>query len=239
VTEVKVGYWGCPPRRVLEDARAEYPGAELVDLDVDCGSPPSRLVPDATCQIITNIMDNAARWREELAVVVASVGEEKCDAGHYVARLCRDLGLNVIEARNPATERRPVRIAASTLPLREKVTRIMDTVHTRDDGVYEACKPTHGFWGVPPHDLRLLDLFPPTTHVYGWTRCVEAEVPADLDLEMHVDPKAPTVFYSQSFCPKAILARHLAARHGGLAVDADGPISGSVIAKVEAFLRLR
>ena len=97
---------------------------------------------------------------------------------------------------------------------------------------------TPGFWGVPPNDLEILRLFPDTTHVYGWTRCVEAGTPADLELEMFVDENVPTVFYAQAFCAKAQLAKYLADKYNGLYIDIDDYASNSIKAKVEAFLRL-
>jgi hypothetical protein len=67
---------------------------------------------------------------------------------------------------------------------------------------------------------------------------LEAGVPADLELEMHVDPGVPTVFYAQTFCQKNSLARYLAEKHDGLYIDCDGPLTNSVIAKVQAFIRM-
>jgi hypothetical protein len=56
---------------------------------------------------------------------------------------------------------------------------------------------------------------------------------------MYVPEGVPTVFYAQTFCPKNVVAQHLARRHDGLHVDADGVLSQSVKAKIEAFLRFR
>jgi len=233
-----IGYFGHPPRDVLDAWRARL-GLPLVDLDVAIGAPEAGLVPHNYCQIITNIVSTAVELRDRLEVIIAAVGEEKCDQGRFAARLLADLGLAVMETRNPVlAPRRALVIATSRLPLREKIVRIMDTVHTDDPGPYEQCAPVAGFWGVPPHDLSLLDLFPNETHVYGWTRCVEAGVPADFELECSVDEGVPTVFFSQTFCAKQLLAKYLAHKHGGLYVDADGPINASTAAKVEAFLRL-
>ena len=97
---------------------------------------------------------------------------------------------------------------------------------------------TPGFWGVPPNDLEILRLFPDTTRVYGWIRCVEAGTPADLDLEMFVDENVPTVFYSQAFCSKSSLAKYLADKYNGLYIDIDDYASNSIKAKIEAFLKL-
>ncbi|MDH7481557.1 MAG: hypothetical protein QHH26_06230 [Armatimonadota bacterium] len=233
-----IGYWGCPPREVIAQASRKHPYDEFIDLDVDLGAPPSHLVPDAYCQIITNIVDNALHLRDRLRFIIAAVGEDKCDGGRFAALMLKDLGFTVFEVRNPNMERRPITIATSGLPLREKVNRIMDSVCKPNRRVFSPVKPTHGFWGVPPHDMRLLDLFPDTTHVYGWTRCVEAGVPADLDLEMQVDPGVPTVFFAQTFCAKTMLARYLAEKYNGLYIDCDGPMTHSVVAQITAFIRL-
>ena len=138
------------------------------------------------------------------------------------------------------------------MPLYEKIQTI--TAGIADNRLFNqefehACIPednnssnqlfTPGFWGVPPNDLSILKLFPDTTHVYGWTRCVEAGCPANLDLEMYVNPNVPTVFYAQAFCSKSQLAKYLADKYNGLYIDVDDLASKSVFAKVEAFLRLR
>jgi hypothetical protein len=233
-----IGYWGCPPRQVMSKIARTYPYDEFIDLDIDMNAPQSGLVPDAYCQIITNIVDNAVHLKNDLRLIIAAVGEDKCDGGRFAAMILKDLGFPVMEVRNTETERQPVTIATSGLPLLEKVNRIMDSVHTPNRKQYPQVKPTHGFWGVPPHDMRLLELFPDTTHVYGWTRCVEAGVPADLDLEMYVDPGVPTVFYTQTFCQKTALAKYLAEKYDGLYIDCDGPLTNSIIAKVTAFLKM-
>jgi hypothetical protein len=102
-----------------------------------------------------------------------------------------------------------------------------------------ACKPTAGFWGVPPRDFSILDLFPDTTHIFGWTRCMENKTPADHELELVYNPDIPTIFYAQSFCAKTALARHLALKHPhGLYLDSDVTAGGSAKAKIQAFLEL-
>ena len=233
-----IGYLGCPPRDVMESVGRKYPYDEFIDLDINMNAPPSGLVPDAYCQIVTNIVDNAVYLKKDLRVIIASVGEDKCDGGRFAALILRDRSFPIMEVRNTETERQPLMISTSGLPLLEKVNRIMDGVRTPRTKAHRRAKPTHGFWGVPPHDLKLLELFPNSTHVYGWVRCVEAGVPADLDLEMFVDPDVPTVFYAQTFCQKNVLARYLAEKHDGLYVDCDGPLTNSVIAKVEAFIQM-
>lgn len=238
-----IGYFGFPRRSALREARERF-GASLplVDLDVDRGAPDSGALPATTCRIVANIVDNAADLGARLAAVVASVGEEKCDRGRHAAWLLRRSGIAVVESRWRAEddESRPLVWATARLRLREKIDRIMATVvdPSVPAGPPVPCAPTHGFWGVPPHDFRILDLFPETTHAYGWVRCVEAGRPADLELECFVDGGVPTVFFTQSFCAKQDLAHHLAERHRGLAVDCHREINDSILAKVEAFLKL-
>ena len=139
----------------------------------------------------------------------------------------------------------------SDLSLFEKVTTITDSI-TNSELLSKPCNQilipenntsanplfTPGFWGVPPNDLELLKLFPNTTRVYGWVRCVEAGTPADLDLEMYIDENVPTVFYAQAFCAKSQLAKYLADKYNGLYVDIDDYASNSIKAKIEAFLKL-
>lgn len=233
-----IGYYGCPPRQVFAKIGRTYPFDELIDLDIDMKAPPTGMVPDAYCQIVTNIVDNALYLKDDLRLIIAAVGEDKCDGGRFAALILKDLGLPLMEVRNPETERQPVSIATSGLSLIEKVNRIIDGVRAPEKVRYQPVKPKFGYWGVPPHDMHLLELFPDKTHVYGWTRCVEAGVPADLELEMLVDEGVPTVFYAQTFCQKTALARYLAEKHDGLYIDCDGPLTNSVIAKVSAFIRM-
>jgi hypothetical protein len=130
-------------------------------------------------------------------------------------------------------------ISVSGLPLREKMDRIVNSVMKDVDRNVSPCKPTAGFWGVPPRDFSILDLFPDTTHIYGWTRCMENKAPDNLEIELQVSTEVPTVFFAQSFCQKSMLARYLAHKYNGLFVDVDAQLDDSARAKVIAFLTLR
>jgi hypothetical protein len=241
--ESVIGYFGFPRRATLHEVRRRFGfDTPLVDLDVDRGAPDSGVLPATTCRIIANIVDNAVDLGGQLRAVVAAVGEDKCDRGRHAALILRRKGFNVIESRflPDEFEDRPLVYSRCSMPLAEKINRIMETVvdpSPPDEGL-DSCGPTHGFWGVPPHDFRILDAFPPTTHVYGWTRCVEAGRPGDLALECYVDEGVPTVFFTQSFCAKQELAHFLAEHYGGLAVDCHREVNDSILAKVEAFIRL-
>jgi len=234
-----IGFFGHPPRDIIDFCVGKYK-RDLIDLDIDFGFPETKTVPDAYCQIITNIINNSLALKRNLKVIIASVGEEKCDQGRFAARILKDMGFNVIETRNEvySDDEEQIKISTSLLPLQEKIDKIMKTVYRDDTETYEYCKPTHGFWGVPPHDMRILDILPDTTHVYGWTRCVEAKRPADLELELFVDDGIPIIFYTQAFCAKQQLAKYLAEKYDGLWVDCDNVITSSIIAKIEAFIRL-
>jgi hypothetical protein len=238
-----IGYYGFPRRSVLREVREKYgPGAELVDLDINRGAPDSGLLPGTTCRIIQNIVDNAVQLEGRLAVVVAAVGEDKCDRGRHAAFILSRMGIEVVESRFPAGEfeDRPLVYATACMPLAERIDLVMKTVVDPAPPLDAptSCEPTHGFWGVPPNDTSILSLFPDTTHIYGWTRCVEAGRPGDMELECFVDEGVPTVFFTQSFCSKQDLAHYLAERYNGLLVDCHREVNDSILAKVEAFIRL-
>lgn len=238
-----IGYFGFPRRDLFRSVRERY-GFELplVDLDVDLGAPDSGILPPTTCRIVSNIVDNAMALRDRLVVIVAAIGEDKCDRGRHAAWILAQMGFTLVESRwsRECDEDRPIAWACAKMPLGKKIDRIMATVVDPQplENAPTRCNPSHGFWGVPPHDPRILDIFPETTHVYGWIRCVEAGRPSDIALECFVDEGVPTVFFTQSFCAKQDLAHHLASRYGGLAIDCHREINDSILAKIEAFIEL-
>ncbi len=238
-----IGYYGFPSRAKIAAARLRFgPDLPFIDLDIDHGAPDSGLLPATTCRIISNIMDNTVFFAGKIAGVVAAVGEGKCDRGRHTAFLLRSMGFDVIESRFSEKEYENRKLVWSTGrgDLSTRVSKIMDTVIDPDvaEVIPPACEPTHGFWGVPPHDFGILELFPPTTHIYGWTRCVEAGRPSDIAMESYVDAGVPTVFFTQSFCAKQDMAHYLAERYGGIEVDCHRNINDSIMAKVEAFIKL-
>ncbi len=239
----KIGFWGYPHPKVIERVKSEYPQATWFDLDFDFSPkvPESNILPESYCKIIKQIINNSLYFRDEIIKIVAPIGKDKCDSGWFAAQLLRDMGFDVEETKFETFEyRKPVVISTSNMPLYDKVTAITANIVEEKpiDNIVQ-CKPKFGFWGVPPNDLEVLRLFPDETHVYGWTRCVEAKVPADIELEMYVEPDVPTVFYAQAFCSKTQLAKYLANKYNGLYIDIDDYATNSVKAKIEAFLRLR
>ena len=249
--EVKlIGFWGYPHPDTTQEIKQKYPNAKWVDLDIDFNYPKTSVLPEAYCKIIKNIIDNSMYLKPDL--ILAPIGKDKCDSGWFASKVLKDLGFNIVQTIFEEVEpKKEIIICKSKLPLKEKISRITaNIINPKNDRYYPSKVPpkdentslnplfTPGFWGVPPNDLSILDLFPKTTHVYGWTRCVEAGTPADIDLEMYVNPNVPTVFYSQAFCSKAQLAKYLADKYNGLYIDIDDYATTSIKAKIEAFLRL-
>ncbi|MBP7211955.1 hypothetical protein KBA27_03890 [bacterium] len=235
-----IAFWGYPAPDIIKDLKNQYPNAEWLDLDIDFGYPDVNILPDAYCKIIKNVINNVIYLKDKIIKVVATVGKDKCDSGWFAGHVLKDLGFDVIESKFESKENKnEIIISTSNLPLYEKITKITDNIIEPKFQKYEQCKPQFGFWGVPPNDLEILKLFPNNTHVYGWTRCVEAGTPADIELEMYVDKNIPTVFYSQAFCAKSQLAKYLANKYNGLYIDIDDYATNSIKAKIEAFLRLR
>jgi hypothetical protein len=240
-----VGFFGAPPRDILCDAVRRH-DALLVDLDVAYRAPGTKTLPKAYCHIIRNCVDNALALRDELVCVVAATGREKCDAGRFAARLLEEtLKAEVLFTENHRLgPRLPPLLSEARGSLKKRAVRIMRGIATdldeteRTEALEARCSATHGFWGTPPHPIALLDLFPETTHIFGWTRCVEMGRPADLALEMTVPADLPIVFFSQGFCQKAALAKHLAEKHRGIHVDCHDVMNAAVQAKIEAFIRL-
>ena len=233
-----IGFWGYPNPKIVKKTKEEYPNAEWIDLDIDFGYQDKNILPDSYCKIVKNIINNTVKLNPKK--IIAPIGKDKCDSGWFAAKLLKDLGYNVEESiyenlENPY----PIKICTSNMPLYDKFVTITDNIVDRKEIITTQCQPKFGFWGVPPNDLELLKLFPDETHVYGWTRCVEAGTPADIDLEMYVDEDVPTVFYAQAFCAKSQLAKYLADKYNGLYIDIDDYANNSIKAKIEAFLRLR
>lgn len=238
-----IAAWGFPDPDVLQDLIKQHKDLKIIDLDINYSAYQSQLLPENYCQIITNIVDNAIALKNNIEIILASTGEEKCDQGRFTAFILEKEGFNVVKTKivaNQLSQKEPI-ISRSSLPLKEKVILIMDSIfdpNVSQGKCIEESQPTHGFWGVPPNDINLLQLFPDTTHVYGWTRAVEMNDPSNLELEMYVDENIPTVFFSQTFCAKMQLAKYLAKKYSGLYVDVDDFMSVSVKAKIEAFLSL-
>jgi hypothetical protein len=237
-----IGIVGIPPLEIIRKIQDD--GDTIIDLDepqlqlpVDVSA---RYLPRVYCAVLRTVVLNATHL--EIDRIYIDVGPGKCDCALHVATILKDIpGLPaIIPTRNLDNKDFGLPVCRSCLPLKQKLLTITKGVQRCEPSPELApCKATAGFWGVPPRDFSLLSLFPDTTHVYGWTRCMENKTPADLALESHFNPHVPTVFFAQSFCAKTALARHLAGLHPrALYLDCDVHAGSSAQAKIEAFLEL-
>lgn len=236
-----VGIVGVPPLAVIRDLNDRE--CRIVDLDepqLQAAIDGSALyLPRVYCAILRTVVLNAMHL--PLDEVYIDVGPGKCDCALHVATILEEmLKVPVHRTRNLDAQPFGTPLCRTRMPLFAKFSAITSRVQSDAPASSHApCLPAAGFWGVPPRDFSILSLFPDTTHIYGWTRCMENKTPADLALEMHVNPAVPTVFFAQSFCAKTALAHHLARLHPrALFVDCDVTAGSSVRAKIEAFLEL-
>ena len=238
-----VGIIGLPSQNLLDKFRTE----DIVDLDcplqgvLSYDAVESRC-PKIFCAVLTTCFTNAMLLKPD--AILADVGPGKCEGARYLCAILRDLlpSTKIISEENLDSVRRPAaNCECYTVPLRERMQRIVDKIIKPQlpDFPKSNSSPRAAFWGVPPRDFRILEGFPDETIILGWSRCMDSRTPADLDLEMHVPQDIPTVFFSQSFCQKSILAKSLAEKHHGLFVESDEKVDNSTIVKIEAFLKLR
>ncbi|MDH5680268.1 MAG: hypothetical protein OEZ36_01675 [Spirochaetota bacterium] len=243
-SERLIGFYGQPDQRTIDIFSKS--GYSFIDLDIDFKSPNQKIVPQAYCHIIRDIINNAIHFKDRLELIICTTGRDKCDQGRNVRDILSQTGFRCIDASN-INQRvlRPPLISESRGNLKDKVIRIMQLVYkplTVEEESYYAsmrCEPSFNYHGVPPQDIGLLDLFPDDCHIHGWTRLVEMGIPARDDLEWTVTNNRPTVYFSQSFCNKQIMAENLARERSGLYIDGHGMVTDSLRAKLEAFLSLR
>lgn len=234
-----VGIVGVPPLAAIKAIGAR-PILDLDEAIVKQNIEETILyLPRVYCAILRTVMLNAMHLN--LDAIVIDVGAGKCDAAMHVAAILTDkLDIPIIQTRNDDTLDFGTPLCETKMALLDKVSAICSSIqkpHTHN--TYETCLPTAGFWGVPPRDFSILRFFPETTHVFGWTRCMENKTPDNWQLEMVVNKDIPTIFFAQSFCAKTAMAKHLATQHPrGLFLDSDVTTGNSTRAKVQAFLEL-
>ncbi len=239
-----IAFWGYPRIELIEKTKDKYPNASWVDLDINYNYPDLKFIPDNYCVIIKNIYNNALYLKNRIIKILAPIGKDKCDSAYFIAHFLRDGGFEVefstFEDKCPDISKIKLPISKSNLPLKKKIELITKNIYERKDYSYlENIKPSFGFWGVPPNDLDILDIFPDNTEVFGWSRAVEAGYPGDWEIETYVDMNLPTVFFTQSFCSKTTVAKYLANKTAGLLIDIDAIPTNSIKAKIEAFIKLR
>ncbi len=235
-----IGIVGVPPLEIIRKINSEKD--RIVDLDEPQLALPmdrEEHLPKVYCAILRTVLLNAMNMH--LDRIYIDIGQGKCDCALHVATVLKQcLTIPVITTKNRDTIGYGVPICRSSLSLPEKFLAVTKGVQSDEPPPdHPPSEPAAGFWGVPPRDFTFLSLFPDTTHIYGWTRCMENKTPADIELESYYNPDIPTVFFAQSFCAKTALAKHLAERHPkGLYVDCNVTAGSSIRAKIEAFLEL-
>jgi hypothetical protein len=237
----KIGIVGVPPLKIIHKIITDQD--IIVDLDepqlqvsIDLSA---KYLPRVYCAVLRTVVLNAMHLN--LDHIYIDVGPGKCDCALHVSTILSNmLDIPVTSTRNVDMKDFGTPVCHSSLPLLEKLQLITHGVQSiHPSARHVPCTATAGFWGVPPRDFSILSLFPDTTHVYGWTRCMENKTPADLKLESYYNAGIPTVFFAQSFCAKTALARHLADQHPrSLYLDCDVNAGSSTRAKIEAFLEL-
>ncbi len=238
----RVGIVGIPPFEII--ASLEEEGCQVFDLDeplikkdIESASP---FLPRVYCAVLRTVVINALALR--LDRIYIDVGPGKCDSALHTATILTDIlpETNIIPTRNQDTSDFGTPLCRTRMPLLDRMLAITASVQSSKPHMnHPSCLATSGFWGVPPRDFSLLSLFPDTTHIYGWARCMENKTPDNKAMEEHFNPDVPTVFFAQSFCAKTALAQHLASRHPrGLYLDCDVTVGNSAKAKIQAFLEL-
>lgn len=242
IEKQRIGIVGVPPLSIMQTLSS--PEIKIFDLDepqgkvdIEIASP---YLPRVYCGILRTVVANSLTIQPERIYIDTGAG--KCDCAVHTATVLNDSlpDTEIIRTKNQDKYSFGTPLCKTAGNLSKRMSQI--TASVQSVSPYQklpACNATVGFWGVPPRDFSILSLFPNTTHIYGWTRCMENKTPDNLDLEMHYNPNIPTVFFAQTFCAKTALARHLAAKHPhGLYLDCDVTAGNSAKAKIQAFLEL-
>lgn len=259
-----VGIIGVPPKEVMLELvkkNAIILSLDMYKIDQLITEPTDNILPKAYCaqikRIIANILSVTDYWTDDLIdsvlvgrnpmseIIIETSEIARCNEMGFVADFIEnELKIKLLRVKNEDIEKKGDYICKSGIPLDEKFGKIAGYFYRDIEKAKpfkpEYVKPKCAFWGTPPWgDFSIANYFPDETHVYGWTRCVENMTPADLKLELEFDPDIPTVFFAQSFCPKAGLASYLANKHPrGIFIDMDIGLTRSAVAKLTAFLQL-
>ncbi len=239
----KVGIVGVPPVDIIRQCNQH--DVEIFDLDEPLVKAPldttAPYVPQVYCAILRTAVQNGLHLTN-LDAIFIDVGSGKCDCAAHIATILEDiLSIPVFFTKNQDSVDFGTPICQSNLPLLEKLQTITHRVKLAEmpKNNPPAVQAKAGFWGVPPRDFSILELFPATTHVFGWTRCMENKTPDNVKLEALYNADIPTVFFAQSFCAKTATAQFLAQKHPhGLYLDIDVTASSSAKSKIQAFLEL-
>ena len=93
----KIGFYGYPAPEVIQEYKLKFPDYEWIDLDIDFNAQDFKILPEAYCKIVKNIINNSLEFKPEF--ILASVGKEKCDSGMFASKLLKDMGFKVVETK--------------------------------------------------------------------------------------------------------------------------------------------
>ena len=89
----KIGFWGYVPPDIINSYREKYANPDFIDLDIEIGAPETKIIPDSSCKIIKNIIDNSIYLKNELAEIIAPIGKDKCDSAYFASQILKENGL--------------------------------------------------------------------------------------------------------------------------------------------------
>lgn len=193
----RVGIVGVPPLSVMKSLAA--PHITIFDLDEPQGridiETASPYLPRVYCGILRTVIANSLLIRPD--IIYIDTGPGKCDCAVHTATVLEDTlpETRIVRTKNQDRTDFGTPLCKTRMNLLEKMQAITASVQApMPYKKLHPCEPVAGFWGVPPRDFSLLNLFPDTTHVYGWARCMENKTPDNMELELHYNPNVPTVF---------------------------------------------
>ncbi|HIP83420.1 MAG TPA: hypothetical protein EYH19_07610, partial [Desulfocapsa sulfexigens] len=172
----RAGIVGVPPLSVME--LLATPEFEIFDLDEPQGKidieTASPFLPRVYCGILRTVISNSLAIQPD--IIYIDTGSGKCDCAVHTATVLEDILPNcrIEKTRNNDSADFGNPLCRTRMNLADKMAAITASVQNPlPYKALKACNPTAGFWGVPPRDFSLLKFFPDTTHIYGWTRCME------------------------------------------------------------------
>ena len=141
-----IGFWGYPHPELINKYKAKYPSAVWVDFDIDYGFEKTDILPESYCAIIKNIINSAFHFKDELLVILAPIGKDKCDSGWFAYEVLKDLGFNIEKSIFEELEyRHEIKISTSNLPLKQKIELITKNIYEPQNLDLTPCKAKFGF----------------------------------------------------------------------------------------------
>ena len=145
----KIGIVGVPSQKILDEYIRN--SSDVIDLDMPLEGvayfdPVEAYSPKIYCATLRTVFVNALTLKPQ--IIIADVGEGKCDGMRFIAEALRELlpETKIITTRNMNATPQGNPISISDLPLIEKMNRIVDSVIKEVNRDLKPCKPIAGFW---------------------------------------------------------------------------------------------